>query len=81
MAKKRRTFGKLEYSVIAKNVPEGAVRANEAHVARIAAERRAGGWDEDANVAVPGPTREASEARRRSEERFAPRKKDEGEDY
>ena len=54
---RRRTWGKLAFSVAAGNVPEGAVRANEALMQRIADERRRNGWDDDANVSVPGPAR------------------------
>ena len=76
----RRTWGKLTYSVIAKNAPEGAVRANEALMDRIASERRANGWDDDANVSVPGPTRASVEARLRAEERARPRRRREEEE-
>jgi hypothetical protein len=55
--RQRRTWGKLTYSVAAGNVPQGAVNANDALVERIFNERRRNGWDDDANVAVPGPTR------------------------
>jgi hypothetical protein len=55
--RRRRTWGKLPYSVIANNVPQGAVNANDALIERISAERRRNGWDDDANVMVPGPTR------------------------
>lgn len=50
--RKRRTFGKLPFSVSAGNAPMGAVAANEAHVFRMAEARRARGFDQDANVAV-----------------------------
>lgn len=73
----RRTWGKLPYSVVANNVPEGAVRANEALIARLFSERRANGWDDDANVSVPGPTRAAVEARLRAEEARRPRREEE----
>jgi hypothetical protein len=52
----RRTWGKLPFSVIAKNAPEGAVRANGEMTGRIADQRADAGWDHDANVAVPGRT-------------------------
>ena len=64
----RRTFGHLPYSVQAKNAPEGAVRANDKLTERVGAERRRNGWDDDANVSVPGPTRESVQARLRAEE-------------
>jgi len=76
MAKARRTFGKLTYSCVAKNVPEGAVRANEALIERIAVERSRNGWPDDANVAVPGPTYDAVMARQRAEK---PRRRNEEE--
>ena len=76
----RRTWGKLTYSVVAKNVPEGAVRANEALVDRLLNERRSNGWGDDANVAVPGPTRASVEARVRAEERARPRRRREEEE-
>ena len=55
--RQRRTWNKLTYSVAAGNVPQGAVNANDALMARIFDERRRNGWDDDANVSVPGPTR------------------------
>jgi len=64
----RKRFGKLAYSCEAKNVPEGVVRANDDFLERIDRERRANGWDQDANVSIPGPTRESVEARIRAEE-------------
>jgi hypothetical protein len=76
-ARSRRTWGKLPYSVVANNVPEGAVRANEALIARLFNERRANGFDDDANVSVPGPTRAAVEARVRAEEARRPRREEE----
>ena len=81
--KKRRTFGKLPYSVAAGNVPAGAVNANDALVARIFEERRRNGWDQDANVAVPGPTRASVEARVRAEEHARPQRRHviEGDDF
>jgi hypothetical protein len=79
--RQRRTWGKLTYSVVANNVPEGAVRANEALTGRILEERRRNGWADDANVSVPGPTRAAVEARVRSEEARSPkRRRGEGDD-
>jgi hypothetical protein len=75
--KSRRTFGKLAYSNAAGNVPMGAVSANENLVARIADQRAEAGWDQDANVSVPGKTREAFDReqtvlteRKRREERL-----------
>lgn len=63
---RRRTWDKLPFSVVAGNVPQGAVNANDALVGRIFDERRRNGWDDDSNVAVPGPTREAVLARQRA---------------
>ena len=48
---KRRTFGKLAYSVVAKNA-DGAVAANERTVMLMAEARRAKGFDQGDNVAV-----------------------------
>lgn len=79
-SRKRRTFGKLAFSVVANNVPEGAVRANDAFLGRIFDERRRNGWDDDANVAVPGPTRDAVVARQKAEENARPQKRRANED-
>lgn len=81
---RRRTFGKLPYSVSAGNAPMGAVTANESLTARVADERRRNGWEPDANVAVPGPTRESVMVRRAAEEKLRPRprrRREEEEDY
>jgi hypothetical protein len=64
----RKRFGKLAYSCEAKNVPEGAVRANDDLLERVGRERAQNGWDQDANVMVPGPTRASVDARIRAEE-------------
>ncbi len=53
---RRRTWNKLPFSVVAKNVPEGAVRANAELTGRIFEQRAEAGWDPDANVSVPGRT-------------------------
>jgi hypothetical protein len=73
-AKSGRTWGKLPYSVLAGNAPAGAVSANEALMGRIFEGRREQGFEDDANVSVPGPTREASEARRAAEEKLRPKR-------
>lgn len=65
----RRTWGHLTFSVLAKNAPEGAVRANEELMERIGRERDRNGWAPDANVMVPGPTRASVEARLFAEEK------------
>ena len=78
--KSRKRFGKLAYSCEAKNVPEGAVRANDELTGRIFAQRRDAGWEDDANVSVPGPTREAVEARRKAEEKLRPKRQRRDED-
>ena len=77
----RRTFGKLPYSVAAGNVPQGAVNANEALMARIHDERQRNGWDDDANVSVPGPTRESVQARLRAEEARHPKRRPDDESW
>ena len=65
-APRRRTWGKLPFSVVAKNAPEGAVRANEELTGRIAAQRAEAGWEPDANVAVPGRTFASWDAEQRA---------------
>jgi hypothetical protein len=73
--KSRRTWGKLAYSVAAGNAPAGAVSANENLVGRIFEQRRDQGWEDDANVSVPGPTRESVMARRAAEEKLRPKRR------
>jgi len=64
----RKRFGSLPFSVSAKNAPEGAVRANDEFTYRIAQQRADAGWEPDANVSVPGPTRQEHDARLYAEE-------------
>ena len=61
---RRRAFGKLAYSVEAKNAA-AVVEANDRVAYEAAAARRAKGFDPDANVAVgPGmPTRQEVDAK------------------
>jgi len=70
----KRTWGKLPYSVAAGNAPAGAVSANEALMGRIFEGRREQGFEDDANVMVPGPTRESVVARLAAEEERKPKR-------
>jgi len=69
--RQRKTFGRLAFSCLAKNVPEGAVAANAELTEKMAAGRAEGGWFPDSNVAVPGPTFISVQARIQAEERAA----------